>query len=50
MKEWVEVSLGERQRLLDPDVLVGPERRADEFAVLRVAGRDKDRLDPGVVE
>ena len=46
----VEVGLGERERFLDPDVLVGPERRAGETAMFVVAGRDEECLDPGVIK
>ena len=46
----VEVGFSERERLLDPDVLAGPERRADEFAVLSVAGRDEDRGQARMIE
>ena len=46
----VEVGFRECERLLDPDVLAGPERRADEFAVFSVAGRDEDRGQSRMIE
>ena len=46
----VEVGLRECERLLDPDVLAGPERLTDEFAVLSVAGRDEDRGQSRMIE
>ena len=46
----VEVGFRECERLLDPDVLAGPERRADEFAVLSVAGRDENRGQSRMIE
>ena len=46
----VEIGLGERERLLDPDILASSEGRPDEFAVITVPGRDEDRPDGHVIE
>jgi hypothetical protein len=39
----IEVGFGERERLLDPDVLPGPERGTGKFAVFIMSGCDEDR-------
>ncbi len=46
----VEVILGERERLLDPDMLVGAERRAGQCAVFGMTGGDEDLIDARIVE